>query len=61
MKISILTICPEQFKSFLKTPLIERNIKTSLLQMEIIDIRINSYTTGLAPAADGCLIKKYNP
>ena len=39
MKISILTICPEQFKSFLKTPLIERNIKTSLLQMEIIDIR----------------------
>ena len=39
MKISILTICPEQFESFLKTPLIERNVASSLLQLEIIDIR----------------------
>ena len=39
MKISILTICPEQFESFLKTPLIARNIASGLLKMEIVDIR----------------------
>ena len=39
MKISILTICPEQFESFLKTSLIARNIASGLLKMEIVDIR----------------------
>ena len=39
MKISLLTICPEQFNSFIETPLIARNISSGLLKMEIIDIR----------------------
>jgi len=39
MKIRILTICPEQFESFLKTPLIKRNIESGLLNLQIIDIR----------------------
>ncbi|MBR5340642.1 MAG: tRNA (guanosine(37)-N1)-methyltransferase TrmD [Erysipelotrichaceae bacterium] len=39
MKISLLTICPEQFDSFIKTPLISRNISSGLLQLEVIDIR----------------------
>ena len=39
MKISLLTICPEQFDSFIKTPLIARNISSGLLQLEVIDIR----------------------
>ncbi len=39
MKISILTIFPEEFDSFLKTPLIARSVERSLLEIEIIDIR----------------------
>ena len=39
MKISILTICPEQFESFLKTPLIRRSVEKGILEMNIVDIR----------------------
>lgn len=39
MKISILSICPEQFESFLKTPLIARSIRSGLLAVEVIDMR----------------------
>jgi len=39
MMISILTICPEQFGDFLKTPLIARAVQSGLLETEIIDIR----------------------
>ncbi len=39
MKITILTICPEQFESFLKTPLVSRSIKRGLLCLRIVDIR----------------------
>ena len=48
MRISILTICPEQFDSFRKTPLIDRAVKNGLLQMEIVDMR---------DFADGCFRK----
>ena len=39
MKITILTICPEQFGDFRKTPLISRSLQKGLLQLEIVDIR----------------------
>ena len=39
MKITILTICPEQFNDFLNTPLISRNSEKGLLEIEICDIR----------------------
>lgn len=39
MKITILSIAPEQFESFLKTPLIARNIAAGLLNLRIKDIR----------------------
>ena len=39
MKISILTICPEQFGDFQKTPLIARAIEAGRLELSIIDIR----------------------
>ena len=39
MRISILTICPEQFGNFLETPLISRAVNAGILKMEIIDIR----------------------
>ena len=39
MKITILTICPEQFESFLNTPLVSRSMKAGLLQLRIVDIR----------------------
>ena len=39
MKISILTICPEQFASFKNTPLISRAAASGLLELEILDIR----------------------
>lgn len=39
MKITILTICPEQFNDFLATPLISRSMQRGLLEMEICDIR----------------------
>ena len=39
MKISILTICPEQFGDFQKTPLIARAIEAGRLELTIIDIR----------------------
>ena len=39
MKITILSIAPEQFESFLKTPLIARNIAAGLLNLQIKDIR----------------------
>ncbi|MBQ6333863.1 MAG: tRNA (guanosine(37)-N1)-methyltransferase TrmD [Erysipelotrichaceae bacterium] len=39
MKITILTICPQQFESFLETPLVKRNLVSGLLDMKIVDIR----------------------
>ncbi len=39
MRIRILSICPEQFGSFLKTPLIARSMRSELLDLEVIDIR----------------------
>lgn len=48
MRISILTICPEQFESFKKTPLIARSAAKKLLRLEVIDIR---------DFADGCFRK----
>ena len=39
MKITILTVCPEQFRDFMNTPLINRSMKSGLLEMEIRDIR----------------------
>lgn len=39
MKISILSICPEQFGDFRRTPLIARAEADGLLDMEILDIR----------------------
>lgn len=39
MKISILTICPEQFGDFQKTPLIARAAAAGLLELEVVDIR----------------------
>ena len=39
MIIKILTIAPEEFESFVKTPLIRRSIESSLLKLEIIDMR----------------------
>ena len=39
MKISILTICPEQFGDFQRTPLISRSMQKGLLELEIKDIR----------------------
>lgn len=39
MKITILSIAPEQFESFLKTPLISRSIAGHLLDIQIKDIR----------------------
>lgn len=39
MKISILTICPEQFGDFQKTPLIARAAAAGILELEVIDIR----------------------
>ena len=39
MKISILTICPEQFGDFARTPLIARSVSSGLLELEIVDIR----------------------
>ncbi len=44
MKITILTICPEQFESFLNTPLVSRSMKAGLLQLRIVDIR--NYSPG---------------
>ena len=39
MIIKILTIAPEEFESFLKTPLIKRNMESGLLDLKIIDMR----------------------
>lgn len=39
MKIRILSICPEQFDSFLHTPLISRSMASGLLDLDIVDIR----------------------
>ena len=48
MKISILTICPEQFGDFQKTPLIARAVEKGILELNIVDIR---------EFADGCFRK----
>ena len=48
MKITILTICPEQFGDFRRTPLMARAQASGLLEMEIADIR---------EYADGCFRK----
>ena len=50
MKISILTICPEQFGDFLRTPLIARSAASGLLDIDIIDIR--DYAPGSFRAVD---------
>lgn len=39
MRISILTICPEQFGDFQKTLLISRAVASGLLELEVIDMR----------------------
>ncbi|MBQ6368687.1 MAG: tRNA (guanosine(37)-N1)-methyltransferase TrmD [Parasporobacterium sp.] len=39
MKITVLTICPEQFGDFRKTPLIARAEDSGLLELKIVDIR----------------------
>ena len=39
MKITVLSICPEQFASFLDTPLLSRSMASGLLEMKIVDIR----------------------
>ncbi len=39
MKISILTICPDDFDSFLRSHLIQRACDLGLLDVEIVDIR----------------------
>lgn len=39
MKISILTICPESFESFLKSHVVRRAAEKKLASVEIIDIR----------------------
>ena len=39
MKISVLTMCPEFFESFLKSTLVARAASRQLLDLEIIDIR----------------------
>ena len=39
MIVKILSIAPEEFDSFLKTPLIKRSVESSLLKLEIIDMR----------------------
>lgn len=39
MKITILTICPEQFTDFQKTPLIARATSSGLLDLSVVDIR----------------------
>ena len=39
MKISVLTICPEQFESFQKTPVAARAQQKGLAEIEIVDIR----------------------
>ena len=39
MKITVLTICPEQFGDFRKTPLIARAEASGLLDLQIVDIR----------------------
>ncbi|MBR1583043.1 MAG: tRNA (guanosine(37)-N1)-methyltransferase TrmD [Spirochaetales bacterium] len=44
MKISILTICPDTFDSFIRTPVITKARKRSNLDLEIVDIR--SYAEG---------------
>ena len=48
MRISILTICPEIFGSFLKSPLISRGEREGKQKTEIVDIR---------DFADGCFRK----
>ncbi len=48
MKISILTICPEQFGDFQKNPLIARAVEKGILELNIVDIR---------EFADGCFRK----
>ena len=48
MKISILTIYPEQFGDFQKTPLIARAVEKGILELNIVDIR---------EFADGCFRK----
>ena len=39
MKISILTICPEQFSGFIKDHVIERAVRLGVLSLEVTDIR----------------------
>lgn len=39
MKISVLTIFPESFESFLKTPVVARAIDKGLVDIELVDIK----------------------
>lgn len=50
MKISILTVCPENFESFLKFHSIERAVKLGLLEIEVLDVR--DYVKGSFRAVD---------
>ncbi|KAB0576359.1 tRNA (guanine37-N1)-methyltransferase [Fusobacterium naviforme] len=44
MKISVLTICPELFQSFLASHVVQRALSRGLAELEIVDIR--SYAGG---------------
>ena len=39
MKITVLTIAPESFDSFIKTPVITKARKNNGFELEIVDIR----------------------
>jgi len=39
MKISVLTIFPESFESFLNTPVVKRALDKGLVEIELVDIR----------------------
>ena len=48
MKITVLTICPEQFGDFSATPVIRRAVEKELLDFQVVDMR---------DYADGCFRK----
>ena len=50
MKITLLTVFPSSFDSFLSYPVIKRAIKNNLVEIEVVDIR--DYTEGSFRAID---------
>ena len=50
MKITLLTVFPSSFESFLSYPVIRRAMKNGLVEMEVVDIR--EYTEGSFRAID---------